>query len=101
MPAMPHLLLISRDPTALDAWRRGLAEAGVPIAGALSPMEAPLRLRAMRPSLLVLLEPAAVEALVRAYEAADDRQGPAWTPETAAVILQRLAAELASGAAAR
>lgn len=57
MPAMPHLLLISRDPTALDAWRRGLGEAGVPIAGALSPMEAPLRLRATRPSMLVLLEP--------------------------------------------
>lgn len=57
MPAMPHLLLISRDPTALDAWRRGLAEAGVPIAGTVSPLEAPLRLRAMRPSMLVLLEP--------------------------------------------
>lgn len=57
MPAMPHLLLIGSDPAALDAWRRGLADAGVQIAGALSPLEAPLRLRAMRPSLLVLLDP--------------------------------------------
>ncbi len=57
MPGIPHPLLIGRDLEALDAWRRGLAQAGVPVAGVISPAEAPLRLRSMRPSLLVLVLP--------------------------------------------
>ena len=60
MPGMPHLLLIGADPGALTLWRRGLAQAGVTVAGALGPVEAPLRLRALRPSILVLVEPAAI-----------------------------------------
>lgn len=57
MPGTPHPLLIGRDLEALDAWRRGLAQAGVTVAGVLSPVEAPLRLRLARPSLLVLVLP--------------------------------------------
>ena len=60
MPGMPHLLLIGHDPGMLAVWRRGLAQAGVTVAGALGPVEAPLRLRALRPSMLVLVEPATI-----------------------------------------
>lgn len=60
MPGMPHLLLIGHDPGALSVWRRGLAQAGVAAAGARGPIEAPLLLRALRPSTLVLVEPASV-----------------------------------------
>ncbi len=61
MPATPHLLLIGRDPGGLAAWRRGLtAQANVTVVGAVSPAEAPLRLRVLRPSVLVLVEPAGV-----------------------------------------
>lgn len=57
MPRMPHPLLVGADRGALDAWRQALAGAGVAVAGAVDPVEAPLRLRALRPSLLVLVEP--------------------------------------------
>lgn len=60
MPGLPHLLLIGRDPGALGVWRRGLAQVGMTAAGALGPVEAPLRLRALRPSMLVLVEPATI-----------------------------------------
>lgn len=75
MPGMPHLLLIGRDPAALDAWRLGLAQAGVPVAGMTSPLEAPLRLRTARPSMLVVVEPwntdEAREAIGRCRAAAE------------------------------
>ncbi len=57
MAGVPHPLLIGRDLEALDAWRRRLAQAGVPVAGVISPAQAPLRLRSIRPSLLVLVLP--------------------------------------------
>lgn len=58
---MPHLLLIGRDHLAVENWRRGLADAGVTVAGMLGPIEAPLRLRSARPSVLALIEPWDVE----------------------------------------
>lgn len=60
MPRVPHPLLVGADRGALDVWRRALAGAGVAVAGLVDPSEAPVRLRALRPSLLVLVAPAAV-----------------------------------------
>ena len=61
MPGMPHLLLIGDGHGALAAWRRGLAQAGLAVAGALGPTDAPLRLRALRPSILVLIAPPSLD----------------------------------------
>lgn len=75
MPGMPHLLLIGSDPAALDAWRVGLAQAGVPVAGVSSAIDAPLRLRSTRPSMLVVIAPwdldEAREAIARCRSAAE------------------------------
>lgn len=61
MPGTLHLLLIGHDPGALAAWRRALtAQANVTVVGAVSTVDAPLRLRVLRPSVLVLVEPAGV-----------------------------------------
>lgn len=72
---MPHLLLIGADPAALEAWRVGLAQAGVPVAGVTSALDAPLRLRRARPSTLVVIEPwdlgEAREAITRCRAAAE------------------------------
>ena len=61
MAGMPYILLIGADPGALALWGRRLAQAGVTVAGALGPVEAPLRLRTLRPSVLALVEPATID----------------------------------------
>ncbi len=81
---MPHLLLIGRDHVAVEGWRRGLADAGVTVAGTLGPIEAPLRLRSARPSVLALIEPWDVD---EARETIERCRSAAETPLPAALVL--------------
>jgi len=58
VPGTVHLLLVGRAPGLLAWWRRRLtAYPAVTVAGTAGSVDAPVRVRALRPSMLVLVDP--------------------------------------------